>query len=443
MKHQTATSKTVPTSRRQFLRRTLAAVGGAMAAPLIIPASALGLNGHMAPSERINWGHIGLGGQGGGHLIGGAWTYLTGGYLARNDVQVLAICDLRRSRREERLARVNKYYQEKYGKGKYRSCIAYRDFRELLARPDIDAVLVALPCHSHAYVATKAVEAGKDVYCEKPIAPTIQQGRNLVEAVQRHGRVYQAGTQQRSEFASKFRLVCELVRSGRLGQLKEVYGYRPGGLYSWPGGMGKPQPITDDIDWDIFLLWTQWFPYDGNPGTFRFQTGDINWTPHHFDFIHWVLDADRTGPVEIWLDQGQPAFRYASGVIVYGRPYPKEPIGMEGGAVFVGTRGRIAVERSNLAAYPASLLKDRPGPNEVPLYRCSSHAGNFLECVRTRQKPICDVETAHRANTLVLLGGIVAQLKRPLKWDPQAERFLNDDEANRLLSVAARPPWHI
>ena len=460
MKHMA--EQRVKISRRAFLRGALAggALGATLAAPLLVPASALGLDGHTPPSERIRMGFIGLGGQGGGHLLGGAWTYVAGGYVARNDVQVMAVCDIRRKRREERCARVNEFYAEKFGQGKYNACAAYTDFRELLARDDIDAVLIACPVHWHALMAMMAAEAGKDVYSEKPIAPTIQQGRALVEAVRRHGRVYQGGTQQRSEFSSKFRFVCELVRGGGIGELKEVYAYRAGGAYTWPGGGGKPQPVPDDLDWDLFLGWAQWLPYDGNAGTFRFQTGDINWTPHHFDFVHWVLDADRTGPVEVWLEEDAPAFRYASGVVVYGRPYPGEragPVptrskaapagwngaGMEGGACFVGTQGRVAVDRSRLSADPPGLLKHPPGPAEVPLYRSFSHAGNFLECIRTRQRTICDAETAHRANTLVLLGGIVSELKRPLKWDPQAERFVNDDEANRMLSVATRPPWRI
>jgi len=428
-------------SRRAFLRGALAGAGCALAAPLIVPASALGLDGLTPPGERIRMGFIGLGGQGGGHLLGGAWTYVPGGYVARSDVQVMAVCDIRRKCREERCQRVNEFYAEKFGQGKYKACAAYTDFRELLAREDIDAVLIACPVHWHALMAMMAAEAGKDVYSEKPIAPTIQQGRALVEAVRRHGRVYQGGTQQRSEFPSKFRFVCELVRGGGIGELKEVYAYRPGGAYAWPGGLGKPQPVPDDLDWDLFLGWAQWLPYDGNAATFRFQTGDINWTPHHFDFVHWVLDADRTGPVEIWLEDNAPAFRYAGGVVVYGRPYPGEPAGMEGGACFVGTRGRVAVDRSRLSADPPGLLRRPPGPGDVPLYRSFSHAGNFLECIRTRQRTICDAETAHRANTLVLLGGIVSELKRPLKWDPQSERFVNDDEANRMLSVATRPPW--
>ncbi len=434
----------IRTGRRKFLRDSLALGGAAFTAPIFLRAETLGLGRRTPPSERIRTGHIGIGTQGGGHLLGGAWTHIAGGYAGRDDTQVLAVCDIRKSRREERCARVNAVYAEKLGVGKFKACEAYADFRELLARPDIDAVVIACPIHWHAMIATMAVEAGKDVYCEKPIAPTIQQGRALVDAVNRFGRVYQAGTQQRSEWASKFRFVCELVRSGRIGELKEVYAYKPGGSITWPGQpIGAPQPAPDGIDWELYLGWMPFFPCDGNVGTFRFQYGDINWTPHHFDFAQWVLDADRTGPTEIWMDHDAPAFRFPNGVVMYGRPFPGEPVGNVGGACFVGTRGRIAVDRDNIAADPPGLLKEPVAPGEVRLYRSDSHANNFIHCVRTRQTPVADVETAQRAISLVLLGGIVMQLRRPLKWDFKTETFPGDDEANRLLSFATRPPWRI
>lgn len=426
-------------TRRQFLRNSAALA----VAPMLIPGSALGLNGSVPPSERIRMGFIGQGGQGGGHLFGGAWTHVPGGYAGRNDVQVMAVCDIRRERREKAQNGVNAAYAERYGQPNYNGCAAYIDFRELLARDDIDAVLLALPLHWHATMATYAVEAGKDVYCEKPVAVTIAQGRALADAVRRNGRVYQAGTQQRSEYTGKFRVACEIVRSGRLGELKEVYAYRPGGAYAWPGDKGVPQPVPEGLDWDLYLGPAQWLPYDGNPGTFRFCSGDINWTPHHYDFVHWVLDVDRTGPVEAWLEGETPAYKYASGIVVHGRGYPGEPVGEVGGACFVGTEGRLAVDRDNMVAYPASILKNPPGPNEVPLYRNTGHANNFLDCIRTRQRTICDAETAHRAMTLSLIGGIAMEVKRPLKWDPEIERFSNDDEANRLLSLATRPPWRV
>jgi len=208
-------------SRRQFVR----CASGALAVPAMIPASALGRGGIAPPSERIGMGFIGLGGQGSGHLLGGAWTYVPGGYIARDDVQVLAVCDVRKERRDRALERCNAIYAEKLGQAGYNGVRAYNEFRELLARPDIDAVLLALPYHWHAPMAIMAMRAGKDVYCEKPTAITVREGRAMAETCKRFGRIYQAGTQQRSEYGGKFRIACELIRNGRIGQLKEVYAY--------------------------------------------------------------------------------------------------------------------------------------------------------------------------------------------------------------------------
>ena len=209
-------------TRRRFLTRTATALSSVLAAPAIIPASALGRNGLLAPSERITMGFIGVGTQGGGHLLGGAWTYVAGGYAGRKDVQVLAVCDVWRERRERATRRVNDHYAEVYGLGSYKSCEPHRDFRDVLARPDIDAVLIATPAHWHATMAAMAAAAGKDIYCEKPTAVTIQESRAVCDAVRRYGRIYQAGTQQRSEYGGKFRLACEFIRSGRIGKLKEI-----------------------------------------------------------------------------------------------------------------------------------------------------------------------------------------------------------------------------
>src|SRR5262245_3381487 len=208
-------------TRRCFIHRTATALGAAIVAPTILPSSVLGRNGATAPSERIAMGSIGRGGQGSGHLLGGAWTYVPGGYIARDDVQVLAVCDVRRERRERARTRCNQIYAEKLGQANYDGVKGYNDFRELLARSDIDAVLIAVPYHWAAMLATMAMRAGKDVYCEKPIATTVREGRNLIDTAKRYSRIYQAGTQQRSEYAGKFRTACELVRNGRIGQLKE------------------------------------------------------------------------------------------------------------------------------------------------------------------------------------------------------------------------------
>ncbi len=428
-------------TRRQFLQRGAAVLGAAVAAPAIIRSSALGLDGATAPSNRITMGFIGVGYQGSGHLLGGAWTYLTGGYTARPDVQVLAVCDVWRDRRENARDRVNRHYAETYEKGSYRSCEAYVDFRDVLERSDIDAVLIATPAHWHATMAIMAARAGKDIYCEKPTAVTVRESRDVFDTVRRFGRIYQAGTQQRSEYNGYFRLACEFVRSGRIGTLKEIYAYRDGGAIAWPKRAATGLPIPADLDWDLYLGPAPDLPYDGNSGAHRFDIGELNWGQHHYDFIQWAADADETGPVELFPADGVTNYRYANGVTVYGRGYPGEPIGGEGGAVFVGTSGRISVDRNALISTPASIVREPLRPNEVHVYRSDSHSQNFLECVRTRKRPICDEGVAHRAASALLLGGVVKQLGRSLKWDPKREEFPGDDEANRMLSIAKRAPW--
>jgi hypothetical protein len=429
-------------SRRRFLRQNLCAAGAAIAAPAFIPASALGRNGTVPPSERITMGFIGVGTQGGGHLFGGAWTYVTGGYLGRKEVQVLAVCDVLQDRRDRAIKRVNDYYAETYGKGTWRSCEAYDDFRDLLARPDIDAVLIATPAHWHATMAVMAAAAGKDIYCEKPSAVTIQESQAILSAVRKYGRVYQAGTQQRSEYGGKFRMACEFVRSGRIGTLKEIYGYRDGGAIAWPQLFGKGEPVPQGFDWDLYLGPAPWFPYDGKHGAHRFDIGELNWAQHHYDIIQWAANADDTGPTELFLQDDRSCYKYASGVTVYGKPYPDEPVGGDGGACFVGTHGRIAVDRDSLVSDPAEIVREPLHAGEVHLPRNQGHSTNFLECVRTRQRTICNEDVAHHSVNAVLLGGVVKQIRRPLRWDPQAEVFPDDEEANRLLSIAKRPPWN-
>jgi len=434
------TSKTL--SRRGFLGRTVAAC----AAPMIVSSSVLGRAGAVPPSERITMGFIGLGGQGSGHLFSGGWTYVPGGYLGRDEVQVLGVCDVRQERLEKAQQRVNEHYANKAGTGAYASAEAYRDFRDLLARDDVDAVLMALPFHWHGLMAILAAKAGKDIYSEKPIALTIREGRTLVETVQRYGRVYQAGTQQRSEYGGKFRRACELVRNGRIGTLKEVYAYRPGGGFE-PKLRNASKPgisVPEGLDWDLFVGPGPWQPYTGgNAHCGLFAFGDPNWGPHHYDTVQWAIGNDQAGPVELDVQDGHAVLRYENGVAVHACAFPDEPVGEVGGACFVGTEGRVAVDRDRLVADPPDILDEPLGPDDTRLYESNSHSGNFLDAIRTRKRTICDVETAHRSMSLVLLAGMAMQLKRTLAWDPVKEEFPADAEANRLLSYARRPGWQI
>jgi hypothetical protein len=425
-------------------RQAFKALAATVAAPYLVTSSVLGAEGKTPPSNRIAMGFIGTGGQGGGHLVGGAWTYLTGGYLARDDVQVMAVCDIRRARREELTNRCNSYYADKYGKGACKAVEAINDFRDVLARPDIDAVLFGTPAHWHALMSIMAAKAGKDMYCEKPISLVLSEAKAVAEAVTRYGRVYQAGTQQRSCYEGKFRRACEYVRSGRIGKLQSVYAMLGGGGFNpGAGPTGPATPVPDGIDWDLFLGPAPWRPFTGDLGSHMFGWGSDNWGQHHYDIVQWGIDGDSTGPVEIGWEDGKLAYKYASGVVVYGCPYPGEKIGGQGGCIFVGTEGRIAVDRDALVSYPAKILQQPLGPNDVHLYKSNDHSSNFLDCVRTRKLTTCNAEVAHRAISILLLGGVAETLKRPLKWDPQKEEFLNDAEANRLRSVAMREPWHI
>jgi hypothetical protein len=193
----------------------------------------------------------------------------------------------------------------------------------------------------------------------------------------------------------------------------------------------------------LYLGPAPWLPFDGNTGAHRFDIGELNWGQHHYDIVQWAAGADETGPVEIFMEGDRSGFKYENGVVVYGKPYPGELVGGEGGACFVGTAGRIAVDRSALISDPPELALEMVYEVKTKLYRSYSHSGNFLECVRTRAKTICNEGVAHRAASALLLGGVAKQLGRNLRWDPRAEHFIDDAEANRLLSLAKRPPWNV
>jgi predicted dehydrogenase len=440
-------------NRRRFLRQSAVALAAAVAGPSLIPASVLGRGGIRAPSERINMGFIGLGKQGLGHLTGGATTFVPGGYLARNDVQVLAVCDVQRERRDDAQKRCNEMYARKFGPASYAGVKAYNDFREVLARPDIDAVLLSGPYQWAAPMSVMAMRAGKDVYCEKPIAITVREGEMLVETAKRYGRIYQGGTQQRSEYAGKFRLAARLIRNGRIGQLKEVFAFRqPGAFYPTPWTLDESQPVPEGFDWDLWLGPLPWQPYNGEvrqalPSCF---VGDLNWGPHHYDIIQWAINPDPVAPIQVAY-QPQPEgahdpvihYHYANGVTVHSSKHPEQVVGGYGGAYFAGTEGWIAVDRSNIVAHPERILREPLRATDARVYHSDSHSSNFLECVRTRQPTICDSATAVYSMNAVLIGGISLILKRALTWNPVKAAFVGDAEANRLLSYTPRPPWQI
>jgi len=434
-------------TRRAFLR----AAASAVAVPYMITSSAPGADGtraggkgRTAPSERVNMGFIGLGGQGTGHLLGGAWTYVPGGYIARDDVQVVAVCDVRSERRTHARKRCNEIYAERFDRPDYDGVKAYNDFREVLARTDIDAVLLALPYHWAAPMAIMALRSGKDVYCEKPVAITVRETQCIVRTARSYGRIYQAGTQQRSEYGGKFRQACEYVRNGRIGQLKEVYAYRlPGAFVPTAWTSDQSVAVPDGFDWDLWLGPLPWRPYGGEAGhtLSGLFIGDVNWSPHHYDIIQWTVNPDLRAPIDVEYDKGNVHYHYENGVVVHSAGYPGEPVGGEGGACFVGTEGRIAVDRNNIVSYPASIHKQMLRPDDKRVYHADSHSGNFLECIRTRRQTICNPEIAAYTMNAILIGGIALALERDVHWNPATLEFSGDEAANRLLSYTPRPPW--
>ncbi len=419
--------------RRCFLKQAAALA----AFPAIVPASALGRDGAVAPSNRINVGQVGLGWIGGSHLDA---------LLGRQDAQYVAVCDVNGQRVRQVQDRINRHYASRFGQGQYRDCAAHGDFRDMLAQPDLDAVVIATPDHWHVLIACAAARAGKDIYCEKPLSLTIREGREVVAAVRRYGRVFQTGSQQRSSVFGPFRHACELVRNGRVGRVVSV-----------DVSTGDPPKPCDlpaeaapaDFDWDMWVGQAPWRPYNG-------KLADKSWRPyseycgggfadmgaHHFDIAQWGLDMDGSGPVEVLApdaSQGRArvSFRYANGTIV------NHVGGNCLGLTFTGTGGKLYVGRDGLSSDPAELVREPLGAADKRLYNSNNHHGNWLECIRTRARCVADVEIGHRSATVCHLGNLAYLLGRSLRWDPVAERFTDDEQANRLLERARRAAWTI
>jgi len=423
-------------TRRGFMKGAAAAIG----APYVVSSLALGGQGGLPASERIGMGFIGLGGRGRGILPH---------FLRPGLSECIAVCDVWKSRREA-------VRQQLQGR-----CAAYGDFRELVARTDIDAVVIATPDHWHVLHAIAAVKSGKDVFCEKPLSLTVQEGRALSDAVKRYSRVFLHGTHQRS--FGGFRFACELVRNGRIGQLHTIRVCERG---SSPDNPRRPMSAPPDLDYDMWLGQAPLIPYVGQSvggGTWMYRSdytaGFISGCGvHPLDIAQWGNGTDRTGPVEI---EGRGVFpnegfndtaidwhvecTYANGVKLIFTSTHRDVNSPEVGARFEGTQGWVQAQgnAASVLAEPASLLRSVIGPDEVHLYRSEQHAMNFLECIRSRTETIAPAEVAHRSTTICLLSDIAIRLGRKLRWDPQREQFIQDDEANRMLSRAMRPPWSL
>lgn len=419
--------------RRQFLKSALSIGGTAVLAPTIIPSSALGLDGNVAPSERIVVGGIGIGNRG---------TYDLGCFLEQNDVRFAAVCDVKESRR----IGVKKLADGKYGN---QACEMHRDYRELLDRSDLDAVLIATGPNWHATMAMNAAKAGKDMYCEKPCTKNISQSLILKETMRRTGRVFQAGTQRRN--LPHFAFACELARTGKLGKLKKVYAH-PAGMQAMMSGWlpAFPEPDKEVIDWDLYLGPAAWRPF--NPKLldgFNFEKGGglvgggvLEWGSHCVDLCQWAV-GDCLPPVEYNAPKdGELMARYENGVELIFRekgwiPLGSCPVRFEGetGWVEAGDSGKLVLSSPELLAGRTVA--------EVGGYPATFHVRDFLDCVKSRSQPKGNAEAACNAHIACHGANIALFLGRTVKFDNKTNAFVDDADANRLRSEAIREPWRL
>ena len=431
-------------TRRSFLKTTL--IAGT--APLVLRSSLFAADA--TPSKQVTLGFIGLGAQGYG---------LLGNCLGRNDFRVLAVCDVDTTRRNLAKQAVEGRYAKDTKSGDYKGCDTYGDYREMLARKDIDAVVIATPDHWHAGTSIAAAKAGKDIYCEKPMAHTVLEGRAMVNAVRANQRIFQTGSMQRS--SGEFRAACELVRNGVLGKVAKVEACVSGP----PIPCDLPAETEEPgLNWDMWLGPAPMRPYnsvlsprgkcDHFPDWRRYReygSGGIgDWGAHHFDIVQWALGYDDGGPVEFFLPEKADAkfgvhWRYDNGT---------EVTHLNGnGITFYGDKGKLYVNRGQFKLWLggqlkaeamdsyAALLKELLPENAVRLYRSNDQVSDWLKCMQTRKLPICDVEIGHRTATICNLVNQVYFNRKGCKWDPKTEQFLDGTGAASWLTREYRAPW--
>jgi predicted dehydrogenase len=443
-------------SRRRFLRGSLAATAS-LAAPAILPARALGAEGKTAANSRINVAMIGIGRQ--------AYFANLPPFLAHPDTQVVAVCEVDAWRLCQAMDRVKAHYAKETGNASWQGCSAHRDFREVLAKKDVDAVMISTPDHWHAIMAIEAAKAGKDVSLEKPISMSVQEGRAISDAMKRYDRIFRVDSECRSY--AYFRRQCELVRNGRIGKVRRVIAGVP---KEQPplNGTPDPMPVPEELDYALWQGPAPERPYtelrvhprkagvgptgSKRPGWMCIQDycdGMIlNWGAHILDIVQWGLGTEYTGPTEVegkgtfpensmWdvLQHFEVNYRYADGTelsySIAGRPFVR----------FEGEKGWIEVQWfKSMTADPPEILRSEIGPDEIHLPK-GSEKDDFIEGVKLRRPTVEPAEVGHRTSTLCQIGLIAIRLGRKLRWDPKTETFPGDDEANRLLVRPMRAPW--
>jgi predicted dehydrogenase len=434
MRHQASLS------RRGFMK-TLAAAGAVVGFPMVIPSRVMGADGAVAPSNRVTIGCIGMGGMGMGNMSS---------FLGQPDAQVVAVCDVDSGHLGRATDSVNKRYSNA-------GCAAMKDFRDLVARDDIDAISLATPDHWHAIPVIMAAKNGKDIYGEKPFSHDLREGRAMIEALTQYGRVWQTGSWQRS--GGSFRRACELVRNGRIGKVHTVEVGLP------TGGQGGAEEFIDPpahLDYDFWIGPAPWAPYSRNRThwDWRWQLDYgggqmMDWIGHHGDIAQWGLDTEYTGPVEIepnlcvlptrGLYTAPMRYKYTctfkNGVKMIVANSGTDGIRM--GAKWIGDKGWVWVDRGGFDTEPKSLRQEEIGPDEIQLYRSAGHHRNFLDCVKSRKLTITPAEVAHRSASVGHLGQVAMLLGRTIRWNPDTEQVIGDAVANGMLGKARREPWNL
>ena len=431
-------------NRRQFIRRFTTAAAGIAAFPSIVPASVLGGKGVIPPSDKIVMAGIGFGMQGPSNMQN---------FLEKNDVQWVAVCDLDDNHLAEARNTVNTHYGNK-------SCVAYKDYRELCTRTDLDAVSIAIPDHWHALVSIHCLQTGLDIFGEKPLTHSLREGRALVDTVHRYNRIWQTGSWQRS--VANFHKAAELVYAGRIGKIKKIEVGLPSGHYDFAGTKGQETmgPPPAHLDYEFWLGPAPWAPYCPARVHMNWRWNMdygggqlMDWIGHHLDIAHWGMGWDDTGPADI---EGYGEYSRAG---VWNSPtryyltahYADEtPVIIAGGfdeikmgTKWIGEHGWIHVNRGEFTTYPDYLKQETLGPGDRRLYKSRDHFQNFLDCVRTRKPTITPAETAHRSASVGHLGVAAIKLGRKIEWNPVTETIVNDPEASRLLSRSYRSPWQL
>ncbi len=424
-------SNSCPSSRRTFLKQSAIAAGALLSGPQILTSQALGNAGKRAANSRMGMGFIGMGLMSRGHLRT---------FSGMSEVQPIAVCDVKAWQLDEAVKSLQEHGFE--------GVQATPSYEEVIANPDVDLVCITTPDHWHAAMAIEAMKAGKDVYVEKPMTLTIEEGKAVAKAEKKYGRILQVGSQQRS--SEHFRIAVNLVRNGLIGEVKEIYCRL--GHFPPPPEKEEYKPVPNGFNYDRWLGPTPFYDYSdhrvlGNYGRGWRCYWDYgsrkfgDWGAHHFDVIQWALGRDHTGPVE-FIPKGYNGaeyhhYRYADGITVWRDRTPDHGHMIR----FIGTEGEVRVSRGNVESVPRRLIRHRFSDADDTVYVSRNHQRNFIDCVESRQPTICPAEIGHRTGVICHLAAIAQRLVQPVTWDPDTEQVVDNDEAAAMLDRPRRPAY--